>query len=39
VFGYDQSKKQDLISFDSYYEVAPLRGDPAFVKLTIDTTP
>jgi hypothetical protein len=35
VFGYDQSKKQDMISFDSYYEVASLRGNDAFVKLKI----
>lgn len=33
VFGYDMAKKQDLISFDAYYEVAPLRGDPAFRRL------
>jgi hypothetical protein len=39
VFGYDMGKKQDTISFDSYYEVASLRGDTAFEKLVIDTTP
>lgn len=33
VFGYDMNKKQDLISFDSYYEIAPLRGDVAFKRL------
>jgi hypothetical protein len=33
VFGYDQTFKQDLISFDAYYECAPLRGDPAFKRL------
>ena len=38
VFGYDQNKKQDLISFDSYYEIASLRGDPAYQKLDITPT-
>lgn len=32
-FGYDLNTKQDLISFDSYYQVAPLRGDPAYVRI------
>jgi hypothetical protein len=39
VFGYDMTKKQDLISFDAYYEIAPLRGDPAFRRLKIKVTP
>lgn len=37
VFGYDMNKKQDTISFDSYYEVAPLRGNDAYEKLVIKT--
>ena len=39
VFGYDQNLKQDLISFDSYYEVAPLRGDSAYAMLNVTPTP
>lgn len=35
VFAYDANKKQDLVSFDSYYEVAPLRGDPAYIRLKV----
>ena len=35
VFGYDMNKKQDLVSFDAYYEVAPLRGDSAYRRLAI----
>lgn len=35
VFGYDMAKKQDLVSFDAYYEVAPLRGDDGFRRLKI----
>ena len=35
VFGYDMNRKQDLISFDAYYEIAPLRGDPAYRRLLL----
>ncbi len=35
VFGYDMNTKQDTISWDSYYEVAPLRGDVAYKRLQI----
>lgn len=35
VFGYDMNTKQDTISWDSYYEVAPLRGDVAYKRLVI----
>lgn len=38
VFGYNQDKKQDLISFDSYYEVAPLRGNSAYMALDVTPT-
>lgn len=39
VFGYDQKFKQDLVSFDAYYEVAPLRGNVAYKRLKLDATP
>lgn len=39
VFGYDQNKKQDLISFDSYYEVADLRGEVAYQPIDVTPTP
>ena len=38
VFGYNQDKKQDLISFDSYYEVADLRGEVAYKELAVTPT-
>ena len=34
-FTYDQKFKKDLVSFDSYYEVAPLRGDVAYKRLEL----
>lgn len=39
VFGYDQNLKQDLVSFDSYYEVAPLRGNLAYKRILLEATP
>jgi len=39
VFGYDINKKQDTISFDSYYEVAPLRGASALRRVDIPVIP
>ena len=38
VFSYDINKKQDIVSFDSYYEVADLRGSTAFVRLIPKST-
>jgi len=35
VFTYDQNRKTDLVSFDSYYQVAPLRGDDGFKRLAL----
>lgn len=34
-FSYDMNRKQDLISFDAYYEVAPLRGNAGYKRLTL----
>ena len=39
VFGYDQNLKKDIISFDAYYEVAPLRGETAYTRLIVTPTP
>ena len=39
VFGYDQDQKKDTISFDSYYEIADLRGEVAYAALAITPTP
>ena len=38
VFTYDQNLKQDVISFDSYYEIAPLRGDSAYAEMVVTPT-
>lgn len=36
MFGYDQKFKQDLVSFDAYYEIAPLRGNTAYKRLKLE---